>query len=81
MLSMPAENASRAAPARRLFTNGVTSAAPMPTSLRGVSGAYLIQSGLGKKDLPEEAYGHLKGMAASGIPQFLGSRVPRGADG
>lgn len=38
--------------------------------LRGVSGAYLIQSGLGKKDLPEEAYGHLKGMAASGIPQF-----------
>lgn len=38
--------------------------------LRGVSGAYLIQSGLGKKDLPQEAYEGLKGMAASGIPQF-----------
>ncbi len=38
--------------------------------LRGVSGAYLIQSGLGKKDLPVEAYEGLQGMAASGIPQF-----------
>lgn len=38
--------------------------------LRGVSGAYLIQSGLGKKDLPQEAYEGLQGMAASGIPQF-----------
>lgn len=38
--------------------------------LRGVSGAYLIQSGLGKKDLPEEVYAGLKGMASIGIPQF-----------
>lgn len=38
--------------------------------LRGVSGAYLIQSGLGKKDLPEEVYAGLKGMASTGIPQF-----------
>ncbi|WP_144791118.1 hypothetical protein [Kocuria palustris] len=38
--------------------------------LRGVSGAYLIQSGLGKKDLPVEAYEGLQSMAASGIPQF-----------
>ena len=46
--------------------------------LRGVSGAYLIQSGLGKKDLPEEAYGHLKGMAASGmaLPGLMSTRAP-----
>ncbi|MDO4253832.1 MAG: hypothetical protein Q4C81_01600 [Kocuria sp.] len=38
--------------------------------LRGVSGAYLLQSGLGKKDAPVEVYDHLKTMAATGIPQF-----------
>lgn len=38
--------------------------------LRGVSGAYLLQSGLGKKDVPVEVYEHLQGMAATGIPQF-----------
>lgn len=38
--------------------------------LRGVSGAYLLQSGLGKKDAPVEVYQHLQGMAATGIPQF-----------
>lgn len=38
--------------------------------LRGVSGAYLLQSGLGKKDMPVEAYEGLKGMASTGIPQF-----------
>ncbi|NHU85022.1 hypothetical protein GWK18_05335 [Kocuria sp. JC486] len=38
--------------------------------LRGVSGAYILQSGLGKKDLPLEAYEGLQGMAATGIPQL-----------
>lgn len=38
--------------------------------LRGVSGMYLVQSGLGKKDAPVEVYEHLKNMAATGIPQF-----------
>lgn len=38
--------------------------------LRGVSGAYLLQSGLGKKDAPVEVYEHLQGMAATGVPQF-----------
>lgn len=38
--------------------------------LRGVSGAYILQSGLGKKDLPLEAYEGLQGMAATGVPQL-----------
>ena len=38
--------------------------------LRGVSGAYLLQSGYGKKDLPTEAAEGLKQFAATGVPQF-----------
>lgn len=38
--------------------------------LRGVSGAYLLQSGYGKKDLPVEAAEGLKQFAATGVPQF-----------
>ncbi|KAA9395340.1 hypothetical protein FCK90_02755 [Kocuria coralli] len=38
--------------------------------LRGISGAYILQSGLGKKDLPVEAYEGLQAMAATGVPQL-----------
>ena len=38
--------------------------------LRGVSGAYLLQSGYGKKDLPTEAAAGLQQFAATGVPQF-----------
>lgn len=36
--------------------------------LRGVSGAYLIQSGYGKLGMPEEAAAGLQGFAATGVP-------------
>lgn len=36
--------------------------------LRGVSGAYLLQSGYGKLGMPEEAAAGLQGFAASGVP-------------
>ncbi len=36
--------------------------------LRGVSGAYLVQSGYGKMGLPAEAAAGMQGFASSGIP-------------
>ncbi len=36
--------------------------------LRGVSGAYLLQSGYGKLGLPVEAAEGMQGFAASGVP-------------
>lgn len=36
--------------------------------LRGVSGAYILQSGYGKLGLPEEAAAGIQGLAATGIP-------------
>lgn len=36
--------------------------------LRGVSGAYLLQSGYGKLGLPVEAAEGMQGLAASGVP-------------
>lgn len=38
--------------------------------LRGVSGAYLLQSGYGKLSLPEEVAEGLKGFASTGVPQL-----------
>ncbi|WP_080792583.1 hypothetical protein [Corynebacterium pacaense] len=40
--------------------------------LRGVSGAYLLQSGYGKLGLPPEAAEGLKGFASTGVPQLGG---------
>ena len=37
--------------------------------LRGVTGAYLLQSGYGKRHLPTEAASGLQQFAATGIPQ------------
>ena len=36
--------------------------------LRGVSGAYLLQSGYGKLGLPAEAAAGMQGFAATGVP-------------
>lgn len=36
--------------------------------LRGVSGAYLLQSGYGKMNLPSEAAAGIQGLAATGVP-------------
>ena len=36
--------------------------------LRGVSGAYILQSGYGKLGLPNEAAAGIQGLAATGIP-------------
>lgn len=36
--------------------------------LRGVSGAYILQSGYGKLGLPNEATAGIQGLAATGIP-------------
>lgn len=36
--------------------------------LRGVSGAYLLQSGYGKLDMPVEAAAGIQGFAATGVP-------------
>lgn len=38
------------------------------TILRGVSGAYLLQSGYGKLGLPADAAAGIQGFAASGVP-------------
>ncbi|UEJ82388.1 DoxX family membrane protein [Brachybacterium halotolerans subsp. kimchii] len=39
------------------------------TILRGVTGAYILNSGIGKLGLPEEAATGLQQMASQGIPQ------------
>lgn len=36
--------------------------------LRGITGAYVLNSGLGKRDLPTEAAQGLQGFAATGVP-------------
>ncbi|CAL8899565.1 MauE/DoxX family redox-associated membrane protein [Kocuria varians] len=38
--------------------------------LRGIPGAYLLQSGYGKLGMPADAAEHLKQFAATGVPQF-----------
>ncbi|MBZ8177407.1 hypothetical protein GP475_00720 [Corynebacterium poyangense] len=38
--------------------------------LRGITGAYLLQSGWSLKDLPEEAAKGLQDFAATGVPQM-----------
>jgi hypothetical protein len=38
--------------------------------LRGVTGAYLLQAGYGKRNLPTEAAAGLQQFAATGIPQL-----------
>lgn len=40
------------------------------TILRAVTGAFILNSGWNKKDLPAEAAGGLQEMAATGIPQL-----------
>ena len=37
--------------------------------LRGVTGAFVLNSGLGKRNLPTEAAQGLQGFAATGVPQ------------
>ena len=37
--------------------------------LRGVTGAFVLNSGLGKRDLPTEAAQGLQGFASTGVPQ------------
>ena len=37
--------------------------------LRGTAGAFLLQSGWGKKDLPKKGYEGLQEMAKTGVPQ------------
>lgn len=37
--------------------------------LRGVAGAFVLNSGLSKRDLPTEAAQGLQGFAATGVPQ------------
>lgn len=38
--------------------------------LRGVTGAFILNSGLGKRDLPPEAAEGLKQAASAGVPMF-----------
>lgn len=45
------------------------------TILRGVSGAYFLQSGIGKLGMPAEMAEALQGMAAKGVPP-LGDLTP-----
>lgn len=45
------------------------------TILRGVSGAYFLQSGIGKLGMPAEMAEGLQGMAAQGVPP-LGKLTP-----